>query len=74
MLVLKNIVRKDNYIEAEYYPEAQDKKYKITVNLETSEVDDHGSRASGYLSHAKNKLLRLSKLEKLPQEATEIWY
>jgi len=74
MLVLKNILRKDSYIEADYYPEAQGKKYKVTVNLETGEVDDHGSRASGYLIHAKNKLLRLAKLETLPKEATEIWY
>ena len=74
MLVLKNIVRHDGLIGADYYPEAGEEKYRITVNIKTGKVNDHGSKKSGYLIHAKAKLLRLAKLENLPKEATEIWY
>lgn len=78
MVVLRNIKRNDNLIEADYFPENDNAKGHISVDTVKNEIIDlikaKGYEHSSAPLHAKNELLKLSAVEKLPQERTVMWY
>lgn len=81
MVYLENIRKEDNLIYCDYYKEVDYankenvKPFKLIVDYTNDEIvcttEDH---ISGYAYHAKEKLLRLSRLNELPSSAKEIWY
>ena len=78
MLVLRNIKRKGNVIEANYFPEASNAKGFISLSILDGEVIIHvcpkGHEFSPSAAHAKKALIRISTLEDLPKEKTVMWY
>lgn len=78
MLVLRNIKRKGNVIEANYYPEASDAKGFMSLSILDGEVINHvwpeGHEFSPSAAHAKKALMKISTLENLPKEKTVTWY
>lgn len=78
MVVLRAIKRSQNKIEADYYPENREACGHIVIRLPDGERLEN-TPAPGYehttsASHAQTELLRLAKLEKLPQEKYVLWY
>ena len=75
MLVLKNIRKTNNVIEANYYLEGTDKGY-MKIRLSDGVILEHQKpNAVAYgSSHAQKELLRISKLSAVPNEKTVIWY
>ena len=81
MVYLENIRREGNLMYCDYYKEVDYvnkenvKPFELIVNYATDEIvsttEDH---ISGYTYHAKEKLLKLSKLNDLPLVAKETWY
>lgn len=71
MIRLKNIVKNGNLIQCDYYVENEETKYRAVLNYATGEL----VMATGPQTyHAKQKLMRLSKLDNPPKEAYEVWY
>lgn len=77
MLVLRKIEKRDNIIEADYYPENKPAKGHIKIDLGTNEVisleEPEGYGNSGLL-HAKRALIKMAVLETLPEERFVMWY
>ncbi|MBE6537975.1 MAG: hypothetical protein E7671_00730 [Ruminococcaceae bacterium] len=81
MIILKNITKNDNIIEADYFPDIENEEINghIKVDVATSEVISY-TVAHGYenykfiLYHAQNDLLRIAHLDPLPAERKVIWY
>lgn len=74
MVILKNIVRTKNDISAEYYPEGKKPKGFMRIRLSDNEVMEHERSGAMAPSHVKRELIRLSKIDNLPNEKTVIWY
>ena len=78
MLVLRNIEKKTDRIEADYYPENQEAKGHLCIGLPDESVIRHipvpGYEYSAAASHAKKELIRLAKLNHLPKEKIVMWY
>ena len=78
MVVLREIKKSNRIIEADFYPEGKDSVGHIsvdfmarkTVSLNNAEGYEHSSSAS----HAKAELLRLAKLDSLPDVKRVYWY
>lgn len=74
MLQLINIKRDGMYISANYLPEGYQEPGFIKIDLNTSDIAEV-KKAEGFgLTHAIRSLLRLSKLDELPETYTESWY
>lgn len=78
MIVLRNIVKENDIIEADYYPENGKTFGHIKVDLKTEEVISciraEGYEAGSGVAHALNALLKMSDLEEMPKEKTVMWY
>ena len=78
MLILKNIRMKDNIISADYYPEGEPEFGHIEIDVNSGEIVVLKKAPiymhSPFATHAKYELMRLAKLEKLPEERTVLWY
>ena len=75
MVVLKNIKKSENYIEADYYLEGTDKGYMKIKLLDGTVVEHVKPDEIAYgSSHARRELMRMAMLEQMPKEKTVIWY
>ena len=75
MVILRNIVKNEDVIQCDYLHEDEAEVFKMVINFVTGETimatdPSHG----GYTYHAKEKLLRLAKLDNPPAQAREMWY
>jgi hypothetical protein len=78
MVTLKNIKINPDTAEADYSPEDSNWWGHIVVNLKSREIiscDRHPEyRNSSCASHARNRLIELSKEEKIPEKSVVMWY
>ena len=79
MVHLKNIVRNDKEISADYYPEDRDKKGFRCVNLRSGEIvryqgTSYDKPLGTYAEHAALTLRRLISRAELPAELIDMWY
>ena len=78
MLVLRNINKKDNIIEADFYPEDGKEYGHIKVDLITGKYISldlaKGYEHSTCPSHAKRELIAMAKMEEFPVERVVMWY
>ena len=78
MIVLKNIKKTSKTIEADYYCEGCGEKGYVKISLETEDYIEirfaPGRENSSAPAHALYELLRLAKLDVMPEEKTVIWY
>ena len=76
MLYLKNIVKSENVIEAEFSPEDSKWWGHISVNTATEEVvcDNNENYGLSYKAHAMWKLLEIVKSKEDITECTVMWY
>lgn len=78
MLVLRNIVKTEDTIESEYYPENKNVFGHIKIDINSKRIVSL-KKAKGYEYssgplHAKNELLKMVNLEDMPKERVVIWY
>lgn len=75
MLILKNIKRNHNSIEADYYDIDNNKGY-MKVSLPDGKIIKHDkiSEIAYGSSHVQRDLVRISVLDKLPTERKVLWY
>lgn len=75
MVTLRNIRRVGNEIETDYYPEGGKEKFHMKVNILNGKVIEHdGKPYSMSPPHVKSALIKIAKLENIPEEKTLIWY
>ena len=79
MLHLKNIVRNDTQISADYYPEDSDEKGYICVDIRTEEIVRHKCTSydgplNTYAYHAAQALRRMIPRAELPINPCIMWY
>lgn len=78
MVVLRNIERKKDTIEADFYPEDSKEAGHVVVDIESkkiiSKVDVKGYEFFSYAHHAKNGLIDLIEKEELPEKYIVMWY
>ena len=79
MLRLKNIVRNDKQISADYYPENSDEKGYICVDIQTGNVlcckkSTFDQNLGSYSYHAAQALRNLLPLIQIPSERLVMWY
>jgi len=78
MLVLRNIVRSKDFIQADFFPEDGNEKGFVKISLSDGQLIS-SRKALGYehstmLAHAIYQLRRLMTLRELPRESRTIWY
>ncbi|MFI3173348.1 MAG: hypothetical protein R3Y58_13420 [Eubacteriales bacterium] len=79
MVILKNIKKINNIISCDYYPEGQNDKGEMQVDMDKkiviqtvkSKLDEN---VTMYSRHVKRKLIELSEYEILPEEYRCVWY
>lgn len=79
MLRLKNIVKNDTQISADYYPEDSDIKGFVSVDIHSgkileSDTTSYDEPFHTYLSHAAQALHKTVDLDSLPSEKVVMWY
>lgn len=75
MVTLKNIIKTENDISADYYPEGIEPKGFLRIGLSDTEVIEHiGDPCSMAPAHVRSELIRLSKSDNIPSEKTVLWY
>lgn len=79
MLRLKNIVKNDTQISANYYPEDSDTNGFVSVDIKSGEILDSDTTSydepfNAYLSHAVQALNKMVDLDSLPSEKVVMWY
>lgn len=74
MVTLKKIKKEKGYIEAEYYPENSSKKGYMKIRIADKCVVDHENASIVSAPHVKRTLIRLSSLERIPEQKTVLWY
>ena len=78
MITLKNIKREGNIISADYYIEDDPGRGYIEVDFATEKTvflqAPPGWENYSCASHARRALIRLSKVEKLPEIKKVLWY
>ena len=78
MLVLRNIRRTAEFIEADFYIEGEEPKGHVKISLPDGEylevIPSPKYTHSTAPSHAKYELQRLAKRETLPEEKKVFWY
>lgn len=73
MVILKNIVKTNNDISADYYIEDREPKGFMKMRIEDGEVLEHENAGYGS-THVKRELRRLAKMDNPPREKTVLWY
>ncbi len=78
MVILREITKSNDTIQADYYPEGDSSKGHLTVDISTGEILVHES-AIGYENstvsyHVKKALIRLASLNEIPKQKTVMWY
>ena len=78
MVLLKNIQRGDDYIEADYYVEGESPCGHIRIRLSDGERIQltlaPGHEYSTAPAHAHRRLLELAERDTLPEESRVYWY
>lgn len=79
MLHLKNIVRNDKQISADYYPEGSDEKGYVCVDIRTGNVvrrkyTSYDGPLNTYAYHAALALRRMIPRAELPTNPCVMWY
>lgn len=74
MVVLKNINRGNDYIEAEYFPDNSSKKGFMRIRVSDSVVVEHQNASMTSAPHVKKELLKLLSQKKIPKQKTVLWY
>lgn len=79
MLKLKNIRRTSEFIEADYFPESENERGYIKLDINSLTVIESKKTSfddvvATYLTHARQALKILSKNATLPDEKTVMWY
>ncbi len=75
MVILKNIIKTETEISAEYFPESDEPKGFMKMRLADGEIIEHkGSVYSMAPAHVKRELVRLAKMENPPKEKNVVWY
>lgn len=74
MVVLKNIIKKNDYIQAEYYPENSPKKGFMKIRIPDFTVIEHDNASSISASHVRRELIELSSQKIIPKQKTVLWY
>lgn len=78
MITLKKIKREGNIISADYYIEDDPGRGYVEVDFATEEIvflqAPPGWENYSCASHAFYELMRLSKVEKLPEKKVVLWY
>ena len=81
MVLLKNIKKTDDYIEADYYPEATDAAGHIRIGndknvISVSYSEEDNSVLRSYFVHARKRLRELLDVESnsVPKETVVMWY
>lgn len=77
MVKLKNIVKKDNIISCDYFPENGVESGHLEIdftNRKTILVTDAVVGDNFYVQHARNALLELAKKTEVPKERNIVWY
>jgi hypothetical protein len=78
MVTLKNIKINPDTAEADYSPEDSNWWGHLVVDLKSREIisrDDNPEYwCSCYAGHARNRLIELSKEEKIPEKSVVMWY
>ena len=78
MLVLRNISKSNNTIEADFYPEDGKEYGHIKVDLLTGKYISitlaKGYENSTSPSHARRELIAMANLAELPKERMVMWY
>lgn len=78
MVKLKNIVKNNNMIQCDIYPEDSKEKGFITVNVITGELESYVlpkeyEWCMNHLQHAKRALLDMVKADKMQDEKVVMW-
>ena len=74
MVILKNIIKTENNISADYYPEGRTEKGFMSMDLKNEEIVEHHNVSSFAAAHVRLELKRLAKMEQLPKEKILLWY
>ena len=78
MVILREIRKNKNLIEADYYPEDDSNKGHISIDISTGEIVENkgvmGYENSTVSYHVKKALVRLASLDKIPKQKTVMWY
>lgn len=82
MLKLVNIVKNNNFIEADYIPESSNKKAHAKLNLITDEIsaeiiEEYGSMYSRMAVNGLKRILdeiNVGKIGEIPKERIVMWY
>ena len=78
MVKLKHIVKTNEKITCNYFPEDGTDVGYIEVNIETQTIEKHiptkliGDKT--YAMHAKYRLIKLLKEDVIPETSTVMWY
>lgn len=73
MVILKNIIKTDLDISADYYIEGQEPKGFMRMRLSDNEVIEHENTGYGSV-HVKYELKRLARIDNPPAEKIVLWY
>ena len=81
MVYLENIRKENDLMYCDYYREVDYNNrdsvepFRLIYNYVTQEiVNTSENDISSYAYHASRKLHRLSKMDNIPSNATEMWY
>lgn len=78
MVILRNIKRNENLIEADYFPDGGNLFGHLVVDTISGKLvsytDIPGISYRGALHHGKRRLLKIKDLNPLPVEEKEMWY
>ncbi len=74
MVILRNIVKNDQYISCEYLHEDEKDVFEMIFDYHSGKlIKATDPSNSGHTYHAMKKLQRLSALDTVPQTAREMW-
>lgn len=74
MVILKNIIKTNDNISADYYPEGKNQKGFMKIRLEDETIVEHNMSSMFAAPHVMYELRRLAKLDNPPKEKTVLWY
>lgn len=75
MVILKNIIRNNNIISADYYSEGDfSERSFMSLNLDTEEVIENVGTSFMAPAHVMEWLIENKDLSSFPEEKTLSWY
>lgn len=75
MVILKNIIKTETEISADYFPEGKEPKGFMKMGLSDGKIIEHnGMEHSMAPAHVRRELVRLAKMDSPPKEKTVLWY